>query len=397
MHVLIINAGSSSIKYQLIDTRDEQALAKGQVERIGIPGTSLVQKARGKTLTVEKDISDHVGAIQAVLAALTDPEYGAVRGMDEIGAVGHRVVHGGEKFSASVRIDEAVMAAIRENVPLAPLHNPANIMGIEACQAVMPGTPMVAVFDTAFHQTMPPQAYLYALPYDCYTRLKVRRYGFHGTSHRYVAALAPGYLGRPAGAVKLVICHLGNGGSLSAVKNGQCVDTSMGLTPLEGLMMGTRSGDIDPAIVQYLMDRDGLTIAQVMDLLNKKSGLLGLSGKTSDMRDITAAAHSGDESARRALQVFDYRVRKYIGAYAAAMGGLDAIVFTAGIGENDAAARARIADGLQFLGAVIDPVKNVPGAVGDISTADSAVKILVVPTNEELAIARDTREIIEKA
>ncbi len=394
MNVLVINAGSSSLKYQLISIHNESVLAKGQVERIGIPGTLLVQKANGREYRLEKDMGNHVESIKAVLAALTDGEYGAVGSMSEIAAVGHRVVHGGEQFKQSVRIDDAVMAAIRANVPLAPLHNPANIMGIEACQAVMPNTPMVAVFDTAFHQTMPERAYLYALPYDYYTRLKIRRYGFHGTSHRYVASLVPGLLGRPADQLKFVVCHLGNGSSLSAIDGGKSVDTTMGLTPLEGLVMGTRCGDIDPAIIQFIMERENLDIDGAMNVLNKQSGVYGLSGLTSDMRDITTAAENGDATARRALDVFDYRVRKYIGAYAAAMGGLDAIVFTAGIGENDHLARARVVEGLQFLGVKMEHSKNFRGAVGDLSTADSRVKILVVPTDEEMAIARDTKEII---
>jgi len=395
MNVLIINAGSSSLKYQLIDMRDESVLAKGQMERIGIPGTLLVQKANGKTLSADDFTANHVGAIKAVMAALTDPEYGPIESMAEIDAVGHRVVHGGEEFRASVLIDEAVMAAIRENVPLAPLHNPANIMGIEACLAVMPGVPMVAVFDTAFHQTMPEHAYLYALPYDYYTRLKIRRYGFHGTSHRFVSALVPAILGKPVEDTKVVICHLGNGASLSAIKGGKSIDTTMGMTPLEGLVMGTRSGDLDPAIIEHIMAQEKMDIREVMDVLNKKSGVLGLSGLTSDMRDITTAAEGGDATARRALNVYDYRAKKYIGAYAAAMGGLDAIVFTAGVGENDHLARARIVEGLQFLGAQMDHSKNFKGAFGDISTPDSRVKILVVATDEELAIARDTSAIVE--
>jgi len=396
MNVLIINAGSSSLKYQLIDGRDESVLAKGQMERIGIPGTLLVQKAGGKTLSAENYTANHVGAIKAVMAALTDPEYGAVQSMTEIDAVGHRVVHGGEKFKSSVLIDEDVMATIRENIPLAPLHNPANIMGIEACKAVMPGVPMVAVFDTAFHQTMPERAYLYALPYDYYTRLKIRRYGFHGTSHQFVSALVPQMLKRPAEELRFVVCHLGNGASLTAVKGGQSIDTSMGMTPLEGLVMGTRSGDLDPTIIQHIMEQEKIDIRAVMDVLNKESGVLGLSVLTSDMRDITDAAEAGDAAAHRALEVYDYRARKYIGAYAAAMGGLDAIVFTAGVGENNCPARARIVEGLQFLGVQMDHEKNVRSAVGDISTPDSRVKILVVPTNEELAIARDTQSIVEK-
>ncbi|MCL2544574.1 MAG: acetate kinase [Clostridia bacterium] len=395
MNVLIINAGSSSLKYQLIDMRDESVLAKGQVERIGIPGTLLVQKARGKTLSVEDYTANHVGAIKAVMAALTDPEYGPVESMAEIDAVGHRVVHGGEKFKESVLIDTDVMAAIRENVPLAPLHNPANIMGIEACQSVMPGVPMVAVFDTAFHQTMPERAYLYALPYDYYTRLRIRRYGFHGTSHRFVSALVPGLLGKPVEDAKFVVCHLGNGASLSAVKGGKSIDTTMGMTPLEGLVMGTRSGDLDPAIIEHIMAQEKMDIRDVMDVLNRQSGVLGLCGITSDMRDVTTAADEGDRAAARALEVYDYRARKYIGAYAAAMGGLDAIVFTAGVGENNWQARARIVEGLQFLGTQMDHSKNFKGAFGDISTPDSRVKILVVATDEELAIARDTAIIVE--
>ncbi|MCL2810790.1 MAG: acetate kinase [Clostridia bacterium] len=396
MNVLIINAGSSSLKYQLIDMRDESVLAKGQVERIGIPGTLLVQKANGKVLTGEDYTANHVGAIKAVMAALTDPEYGAVQSMAEIDAVGHRVVHGGENFKASVLICEDVMEAIRENIPLAPLHNPANIMGIEACQAVMPGVPMVAVFDTAFHQTMPERAYLYALPYDYYTRLKIRRYGFHGTSHRFVSALAPAMLGKPVEETKLVVCHLGNGASLSAVKGGESIDTTMGMTPLEGLVMGTRSGDLDPAIIGHIMAQEKMKVREVMDVLNKDSGVLGLSGLTSDMRDITDAADDeGNLAAARALEVYDYRARKYIGAYAAAMGGLDAIVFTAGVGENNWQARKRIVEGLQFLGVKMEHSKNFRGAVGDISTPDSTVKILVIPTNEELAIARDTMKVVK--
>jgi len=396
MNILIINAGSSSLKYQLIDMRNESVLAKGQVERIGIPGTLLVQKAKGKVLTGEDYTANHVGAIKAVMAALTDPEYGAVQSMAEIDAVGHRVVHGGEKFKASVLIDEDVMEAIRENVPLAPLHNPANIMGIEACQAVMPGVPMVAVFDTAFHQTMPERAYLYALPYEYYTRLRIRRYGFHGTSHQFVSALAPALLGKPVEDTKLVVCHLGNGASLSAVKGGKSIDTSMGMTPLEGLVMGTRCGDLDPAIIGHIMAHEKMKVREVMDVLNKDSGVLGLSGVTSDMRDITDAADDeGNAAAARALEVYDYRARKYIGAYAAAMGGLDAIVFTAGVGENNWQARKRIVEGLQFLGVEMEHSKNFRGAVGDISTPNSRVKILVIPTDEELAIARDTLSIAE--
>ena len=395
MNVLIINAGSSSLKYQLIDARGGSVLAKGHVERIGIPGTLLVQKAKGNTLSVKDHAANHVGAIKAVMAALTDLEYGAVQSMAEIDAVGHRVVHGGEKFKSSALIDKNVMNAIRENIPLAPLHNSANIMGIEACQAVMPGVPMVAVFDTAFHQTMPERAYLYALPYDYYTRLKIRRYGFHGTSHRFVSSLVPDMLGKPAEDLKIVVCHLGNGASLSAVKGGKSIDTSMGMTPLEGLVMGTRSGDLDPAIIEHIMAQERVGIRDVMGVLNKQSGILGLCGLSSDMRDVITAAEEGDVAAARALEVYDYRVRKYIGAYAAAMCGLDAIVFTGGVGENDWQARARIVEGLQFLGVTMEHSKNVRGARGDISAPDSCVKILVIPTDEELAIARDTVHIVK--
>ena len=396
MKILVINTGSSSLKYKLIDMRGESVLAEGQVERIGIPGTLLVQKAGGKTFSMEKDAASHMGAIRAVLAALADPEHGAVHSMAEIDAIGHRVAHGGEMFKESVWIDEAVIKAIRENTPLAPLHNPANIMGIEACRAAMPNVPMVAVFDTAFHQTMPERAFLYALPYDYYTRLKIRRYGFHGTSHRFVSSLAQRMLGKPVEDLKIVVCHLGNGASLSAVKGGRSIDNSMGMTPLEGVVMGTRSGDLDPAIIEHVMAQEKISVRDVMDVLNKKSGILGLSGIASDMRDVADAAEKGDRAALRALEVYDYRVRKYIGAYAAAMGGLDAIVFTAGIGENDWQTRFRITEGLQFLGIQVDRAKNVRGAVGDISAPGSRVKVLVIPTDEELAIARDTLAAVGK-
>ncbi|HML48550.1 MAG TPA: acetate kinase, partial [Clostridia bacterium] len=314
MNIFVINAGSSSLKYQLIDMDTESVLAKGQCERIGIEGSNIVQKAGGKVYSKEFPMKNHVEAFNAVVDALTDPEYGAVTDMSGIGAVGHRVVHGGERFTESVRIDDAVMAAVEENISLAPLHNPANIMGIKACREVMPDTPMVAVFDTAFHQTMPRRAYLYGLPYDCYERLKVRRYGFHGTSHRYVSARAAKLLGKPIEQLKLIVCHLGNGSSITAVDGGKSVDTSMGLTPLEGVIMGTRSGDLDPAIVEHLIQQGGMSIEEVMSMLNKKSGLLGLSGISSDWRDVSQAAQAGNDAAIRATEVFAYRIRKYIGA-----------------------------------------------------------------------------------
>lgn len=394
MNVLVINAGSSSIKYQLIDMQGEQVLAKGLAERIGIEGANLKQKVGGKSFEVYKEMKNHVDAMKVVLAALTDEENGAISSMDEIGAVGHRVVHGGEKFATSVLIDDEVMAAVEENCPLAPLHNPPNIMGITACQEVMPTTPMVAVFDTAFHQTMPPCAYMYALPMDYYERLKVRRYGFHGTSHRFVSARAMELLNVPKERSRIIVCHLGNGSSISAVVGGKSVDTSMGLTPLEGVVMGTRSGSIDPAIIEFLMKRDNLTIDQVTSVLNKKSGLLGLSGH-SDMRDVMTAAEEGDEDSQLTIDVWVYGIRKYIGAYAAAMGGVDAIVFTAGIGENNHLVRAQIVDGLGFLGARIDLAKNETARTEmDISAPAATVRVMVIPTNEELAIARDTLDMV---
>ena len=396
-NILIVNAGSSSLKYQLIDMTDEHTVAKGNVERIGIEGSKLTHKDPGGTFTVEQPLKDHTAAIRLVLEALTDKEHGVISSMDEISAVGHRVLHGGEKFAGSYLINDEVMAAIEENIPLGPLHNPANLMGIRACQEVMPDTPMVAVFDTAFHMTMPKEAYLYALPLDYYKRLKVRRYGFHGTSHRFVAQRTREIL-PPEETEKLIICHLGNGSSLSAVKDGKVVDTSMGLTPLEGVVMGTRCGSIDPAIIYYIMKQDKISIEEVDTLLNKKSGLLGLTGLSSDMRDVRSAAEAGNEDAITALKIWAYVIRKQIGAYAAAMDGVDTLVFTAGIGENDAQARADICDGLSFLGIALDHEKNsaVRGVEACISTPDSRVKVMVVPTNEELVIARDTRALSGK-
>lgn len=397
MKILVINAGSSSLKYQLIDMTNEQVIAKGLAERIGIEGANLIHRPDGRdSVKIEKPMKDHIEAMKLVLAALTDPVHGVIADMSGISAVGHRVVHGGEKFSGSVLINEDVMNAIKENVPLAPLHNPANIMGIEACQNVMPTTPMVAVFDTAFHQTMPAKAYLYGVPYDFYKRLKVRRYGFHGTSHKYVAERAAAMLGRPASEVKLVTCHLGNGCSIAAIDCGKSVDTSMGMTPLEGVLMGTRSGDMDPAIIEYLMSQASLSIDEVISILNKKSGLIGISGVSSDMRDTLNAADGGNERAKMAVDVFCYRIRKYIGAYAAAMGGLDAVIFTAGIGENNPRLRQMILSGLEFLGIGVDEEKNLKKMPEqDISTEGARVRAMVIATNEELVIARDTLALVQ--
>lgn len=398
MKILIVNAGSSSLKYQLVDMENEATLAKGLVERIGIEGSKLTQKVNDDKYIIEQPMKDHVDACQYMLNALTDKEHGVVTNMDEIGAVGHRVLHGGEKFTASVIISEPVIEAIKENIPLGPLHNPANLMGIQACQKVMPNTPMVAVFDTAFHQTMPPKAYLYGVPMDYYKRLKVRRYGFHGTSHRYVSARAAEFLGKKAEDLRIITCHLGNGSSVCAVDHGKCVDTSMGITPLEGLLMGTRSGSLDPAVLQFIMNNDGIDINEMLTILNKKSGLLGISGISSDMRDVDEAAEKGDQNALIAQQMLDMGIKKYIGAYAAVMGGVDVIVFTAGIGENGIEIRERVMENMEFLGAKIDKVKNnVKGKEVDISAADSKVKVLVIPTNEEIVIARDTLSLVAGA
>ena len=397
MKVLVINAGSSSLKFQVIDMDNEEVLAKGLVERIGISGTHLKQTvtSTGKVIDYVRDMADHTEAISAVMEALTDKENGAIESLDEIGACGHRVLHGGETFKASALITEESMKAIEELVPLGPLHQPPNIAGIKACQEVMPGKPNVAVFDTAFHQTMPPKAFLYAVPYEYYKTLKVRRYGFHGTSHRFIAGEVPKYLGKDPKDCKFIICHLGNGSSLSAIVGGKVVDTSMGLTPLEGIVMGTRSGDVDPAVLEYIMDNTGMDIHQMLNVLNKKSGYAGLS-VSSDMRDVQNAAAAGDEQAQTAIDIWTYRLQKYIGAYMAAVGGADAIVFTAGIGENDAAACNDVIKGFEWMGVKIDPAKNKRGVAGIISTDDSTVKVLRIPTNEELPIARDTLEIVSK-
>ena len=395
MNILVINAGSSSLKYQLLNPETQQVLAKGLCERIGIDG-KFTYKPEGKEAVKEADVAmpTHNEAIKAVLDALVDPGNGVIGSMKEIDAVGHRVVHGGEKFARSVLITDEVMAAIEECNPLAPLHNPANIIGIRACQALMPGTPMVAVFDTAFHQTMPPAAYMYALPYEYYEKDKVRRYGFHGTSHKYVTQRASAMLGKPIEELKLISCHLGNGSSIAAVDGGKSVDTSMGFTPLAGLPMGTRCGDIDAGILQYLMNKYGMDIDKMLNVLNKKSGVEGLSCVSSDFRDLENAAAEGNEKAELAQKKFAYEVRKYVGAYAAAMGGVDAVIFTAGVGENDKAIRAMVCQGLDFMGLKLDEAANdVRGKETVISTGDSKVKVLLIPTNEELMIAVDTAEL----
>ena len=399
MKVLVINCGSSSLKYQLIDMTTEESLAQGLVERIGIEGSVLTQKVEGKDkYIVKEEMKDHKDAIRLVLAALVDENNGVIKSMDEISAVGHRVVHGGEKYKESVVINEEVKANIEECFKLAPLHNPANMIGIKACEELMPNTPMVAVFDTAFHGTMPEDAYLYALPYELYEKHGIRKYGFHGTSHKYVSQTCAEVMGRDIKDLKIITCHLGNGASLCAVKNGVSVDTSMGFTPLEGLAMGTRCGNIDPAIVTFLMKEEGLSVDEVNDLLNKKSGVLGISGISSDFRDIEDAAFNKDDRrAKLALKIFEYKIRTTIGAYAAAMGGVDAIVFTAGVGENGPETREKCLEGLEFLGVEIDrEANNVRGKVREISKAGCKVKAFVIPTNEELVIARDTLELIKK-
>lgn len=391
MNILVINAGSSSLKYQLIDMTDESVIAKGICERIGIEGSCIKHKSSKGNVTQETPMPDHKAAMKVLVEVLTNPQTGVIKDMTSISAVGHRVVHGGDSFSASVRIDDAVMEAIRKNFMLAPLHNPANIQGIEACIAIMPGVPQVAVFDTAFHQTMPPHAFLYGLPYEYYERLKVRRYGFHGTSHAFVAKRAAQMLGKPIEQLKIVTCHLGNGSSVTAVDGGKSVDTSMGMTPLEGVIMGTRSGSIDPAILEYVMKHENLSIDEMTNILNKKSGVDGLSGVSSDMRDLTDAVAAGNPRAITTQAVLCYGIKKYIGAYAAAMGGLDAIVFTAGVGENDDIVREKATEGLEFLGVKLDKELNTGRRKEcDLSAPDSKVKVLLINTDEELAIARDT-------
>lgn len=395
MNILVINAGSSSLKYQLFEISKEEVLAKGLVERIGIEGSILTHTAKGKeTLEIKEPMCDHKQAMGHVLRALTDKEYGIISDMSEINAVGHRVLHAAEKFSDSVIINDEVIAAIKECIKFGPLHNPANLMGIEACMATMPDTPMVAVFDTAFHQTMPKKAYLYGLSYEAYKDYGIRRYGFHGTSHKYVSQRLPKLLGKDKKDLKIITCHLGNGSSLAAVDGGKCVETSMGLTPLAGVVMGTRCGDIDPAIVPHLMKEMNLNSEQMCDYMNKKCGVLGISGVSSDFRDLAKASAEGNERAAIAIEMFCYGVKKYIGSYAAAMGGVDAIVFTAGIGENDFVVRSKCVEGLEYMGVKLDSELNkFRGKEMRLSTADSSVEVWCVPTNEELMIAFDTFEL----
>lgn len=396
MNVLVINCGSSSLKFQLINSESEKVLAKGLCERIGIDGRLTYQPEGGDKAVSDKAMPTHTEAIQFVIDALTDAETGVVKSLSEIGAVGHRVVHGGEKFASSVVITEEVKAAIEDCNDLAPLHNPANLIGINACEKLMTGTPMVAVFDTAFHQTMPEKAYMYGLPYEYYDKYKVRRYGFHGTSHSFVSKRAAELAGKPYDAMKTIVCHLGNGASICAVENGKSVDTSMGLTPLEGLVMGTRSGDIDPAILEFIAKKENLDIAGLMNMLNKKSGVQGLSdGLSSDFRDLEDGANNGNKCAAIALSVFCYRVAKYVGSYVAAMNGVDMIAFTAGIGENSGTVRKGVCEYLGYLGIAVNEEAN--GKRGEeivISTPDSKVTVMVIPTNEELAIARETVALV---
>ncbi len=399
MKILVINAGSSSLKYQLMDMDNESILAKGICERIGIDGLFTYKpQVEGKETIKAAEVAmpTHSEAIQAVLKALVDAENGVIADMSEIDACGHRVLHGGMAFTESCLVDDACEAAIKKCFPLGPLHNPANLMGIKACQEVMPGTPQVAVFDTAFHMTMPPKAYIYPIPYEYYEKDEVRRYGFHGTSHRYISARAIDLLGNPEHS-KVICCHLGNGSSLSACVDGKCVDTTMGLGPLAGVPMGTRSGDIDSTIIEYLMGKHGYDIKEMMNILNKKSGVLGLSGVSSDFRDLEAAASEGNERPQLALDKFHYDVKKWVGSYAAAMGGCDAIVFTAGVGENGPETRAHICEGLEYMGVKIDPQRNaVRGGEHLISSDDSKVKVFVIATDEELMIARDTKALVTK-
>ena len=398
MKVLVINCGSSSLKYQVLDMTTEAVLAKGLVERIGMDGSVLKHEKTGleDKFIEETLMKDHKDAIAVVIKALLDPEHGVVGSMSELGAVGHRVVHAGEKYASSVLIDENVIAALEECIPLAPLHNPPNLLGIAACQELMPGTPQAGIFDTAYHQTMPPESYIYAIPYEYYEKYGIRRYGFHGTSHRYVAERAADMLGVNLADLKLITCHLGNGASVSAIKRGKCIDTSMGFTPLAGLAMGTRCGTIDPAIISFIADTENRSVDEVMDILNKESGILGISGISSDFRDVQKAVEDGNSRAELAFRVFAHRVRYFIGAYIAEMNGVDAIVFTAGVGENDNDMRDVICSELGNLGIKIDLVKNkVRGKEAVISRDDSKVSILLIPTNEELVIARDTYELVK--
>lgn len=397
MKVLVINCGSSSLKYQVLDMTNEELLCKGLVERIGLDGSVITHEKVGaaEKFKLEAPMGNHKDAIGHVLDAMMDKEHGVLTSMDELGAVGHRVVHAGEKFASSVLITDEVMDALRECISLAPLHNPPNILGIEACQQLMPDTKMVGVFDTAFHQTMPAESYIYALPYEYYEKYAIRRYGFHGTSHKYVSERAAAMLGKKYEDLKIITCHLGNGASITAIKDGKSFDTSMGFTPLEGLVMGTRSGDLDPAIVSFIEEKEGLPQGGATNVLNKKSGVLGISGVSSDFRDIDEAAESGNERAKLALDVYVHRVKHYIGAYIAQLNGVDALVFTAGLGENSSSMREKICADLDYLGIKIDPAKNnIRGEEAIVSPEGAPVSVLLIPTNEELAIARDTFEII---
>ena len=398
MKIFVVNCGSSSIKYQLINMENESVLAKGMVERIGMEGALLKHTPTGKyTVDLPADIPDHAVGIKMIINALVNPEYGVIADMADIDAVGHRVVHGGERFADSVLITQDVLKGIEACAEIAPLHNPPNLHGINACMEIMPTTPQVAVFDTAFHQTLPKVAYLYGLPYELYVKYGLRRYGFHGTSHKYVAQVAASMMQEHMTDLRIITCHLGNGASITAIKYGKSVDTSMGYTPLEGLIMGTRSGEIDPAIIPFLMEKENMTAPQIDDYLNRRSGILGISGLSSDFRDLESAANRGDERSQLAIDLFAYKVKKYIGGYVAAMGGVDAIVFTAGVGENSPFMRDKICNGLGYLGTRIDPERNkVRGKAQEISVKRANVKIFVIPTNEELVIARDTFNICKR-
>ena len=398
MKILVLNCGSSSIKYKLFDMDSKEVIAQGGIEKIGLKGSFLkFTLPNGEKKILEKDIPEHTVGVEFILHTLTDPEYGAIKSLDEINAVGHRMVHGGERFSKSVLLDKEVLEAFTACNDLAPLHNPANLKGVDAISAILPNIPQVGVFDTAFHQTMPDYAYLYAVPYELYEKYGVRRYGFHGTSHRYVSQRVCEYLGVKPEGLKLITCHIGNGGSIAAIKDGKCIDTTMGLTPLEGLMMGTRSGDIDAGAVTFIMDKEGLNTTGISNLLNKKSGVLGVSGVSSDMRELEAAVAEGNPKAILAEKMYFYRIKKYIGAYAAALGGVDVILFTGGVGENQASCREGVCEGLEFMGVKLDAEKNkVRGEEAIISAADSKVKVVVIPTDEELLIASDTMDIVGK-
>ena len=398
MKILVLNCGSSSIKYKLFDMDSKEVIAQGGIEKIGLKVSFLkLTLPNGEKKVLEKDIPEHTVGVEFILNTLVSPEYGAIKSLDEIDAVGHRMVHGGERFSKSVLLDKEVLEAFVACNDLAPLHNPANLKGVNAVSAILPNIPQVGVFDTAFHQTMPDYAYLYAVPYELYEKYGVRRYGFHGTSHRYVSQRVCEYLGIKAEGLRLITCHIGNGGSIAAIKDGKCIDTTMGLTPLEGLMMGTRSGDIDAGAVTFIMDKEGLTTTGVSNLLNKKSGVLGISGVSSDMRELEAAVAEGNPKAILAENMYFYRIKKYIGAYAAALGGVDVILFTGGVGENQASCRAGVCEGLEFMGVKIDAEKNkVRGEEAIISSDDSKVKVVVIPTDEELLIASDTMTVVSK-